>query len=356
MYLLISRIRLTLHEKLRFTGLRLKWQRFVTIALVALLACGLLTSCIRDPLPPLRVGAGIWTGYESLYLARSLGYYDVKSLRLVDYPNNSEIMRAFRNHDLDVATLTTYEALVLAETMSKIKIILVMDSSNGADVILGQPELTDLQAIQSKRVGVESGALGAFMLTRALEQANIDTKAVDVVSLGASEHENAFQKKDIDAVVTYEPNRSKLLAIGANMLFDSSKIPNEILDILVVHEELLESRPEALQSLVQGHFNALSYLAKNPDDGARRVAPREGVTVEQFLDALKGISLPNATENQKLLSLGNQEVLQRVERVSEFMHKTNLLRSSVSLTSLFSDRFVRDVQVRDVQVRDVQAK
>lgn len=323
---------------------RLRWQRFASLMLLTLLTCGLLTSCIRDPLPPLRVGAGIWTGYESLYLARSLGYYDTKSLRLVDYPNNSEIMRAFRNHDLDVATLTTYEALVLAETMAKIKIILVMDSSNGADVILGQPELTELQAIQSKRVGVESGALGAFMLTRALEHAKIDTKAVDVVSLGASEHEKAFQKKDVDAVVTYEPNRSKLLAIGANMLFDSSKIPDEILDVLVVHEELLEQRPEVLQNLVQGHFKALKYLAENPRDGAQRVAPREGMTADQFIEALKGISLPDAAENQQLLSLQNHDMLQRVQRVSEFMHKTNLLRSTVSLTSLFSDRFVRDVQ------------
>ncbi len=303
-----------------------------------------LTSCIQDPRTPLRVGCGIWTGYESLYLARDLGYYNKADLRLVDYPSNSEIMRAFRNHDLDVATLTTSEALLIAETTPNIRVVLVMDSSNGADVILGQPELSELAAVKYKRVGVEAGALGAFVLTRALEQANLDATAVEIVSLGASEHETAFQKRDVDAIVTYEPNRSKLLATGAIQLFDSSKIPDEILDILVVHQEIVDQRPEVVQAIVRGHFKALRYLAQQPQAAANRVAPREGVSAAQFLDSLKGITLPDLQANRELLGLRDQETQQRVQRVSDFMHQKNLLRSTVSLSRLFSDQFVQDIQ------------
>ncbi|MBE9032261.1 ABC transporter substrate-binding protein [filamentous cyanobacterium LEGE 11480] len=318
-------------------------QRFRRIGL-ALLTCTIafsLISCIAEPQSPLRIGYLIWPGYESLYLARDLGYYNEKSVRLVDHPSANEVIRSFRNHDLDIATLTMYEALLVAETNPQAKIVLVMDSSHGADVVLGQPEIKDIKDIQDKRIGVDSGALGAFMFTRAFEQASLDPKDAKVVVLGVSEHEAAFKNRNVDAIVTFEPTRSKLLATGANQLFDSSKIPGEILDVLVVHDEVIKNRSDLLQKIIDGHFKALKYMQENPEDAANRIAPREGVTPAQFLESLKGIRIPSIRENIAILERKDTASQQRVQRVSEFMKQKNLLRSPTSLSSLFDDQFVK---------------
>jgi NitT/TauT family transport system substrate-binding protein len=305
------------------------------------MAALLLSSCIAEPVSPLRVGYSVWPGYEGLYLAGDLGYYQKDTVRLIDYPSNSEIIRALRNHDLDFGTLTMYEALLLAETHPKIKVILVMDSSHGADVILGEANIKTLQDAKDKRIGVEAGALGAFVLTRAFEQSGLNLEGVKLVSLGVSEHEEAFNNRLVDAIVTYEPTRSKLLAKGANLLFDSTKLPGEILDVLVVQEDVIQQRPEAINKIISGYFKAWQYLEHNPQDAAKRIAPREGVTPQDFLESLKGLHILTLQENQQILNKTDITSQQRFQKVSDFMIQRQLLRSPKNLTSLFDDQFVQ---------------
>lgn len=309
-----------------------------------------LVGCIQKPPDPLRLGYIVWPGYESLYLARDLGYYEDTPIRLVDYPSNSEVIRAFRNQNLQAAALTLYEALLVAETEPSVRVILILDSSNGADAILAQPELKTLEAIQGKRIGVESGALGGFILTRALEKVNLKPKDVRIVSLGLSEHEQAFKRNKVDAVVTSEPTGSKLLADGANLLFDSSQIPGEILDVLVVREELLNKQPSAVQDLLDGYFSALNYLKENPQDAARRIAPREGVTPQQFLKSLEGLVIHDLEENKKILDKTDTVSSNKVKKVSQFMFENKLLNKQIDPTSLFEDSIVKKVNIKTAKL------
>ena len=200
---------------------------------VVTLCTAILASCTKVE-PPLRVGANVWPGYETLYLARSLGYYDNTPIKLVDYPSGTEEVRAYRNGEIEAAGISIDQALVLAATNPDVKIVVVMDFSNRGDVILGKPEMENLQGLKARPVGVESTALGAFIITRALKQKGMSPKDIKIVSLGVSEHERAFKDGKVDAVVTFGYARTKLLAAGAKQLFDSSQIPGEVVDVLIV--------------------------------------------------------------------------------------------------------------------------
>lgn len=319
---------------------------FIFSFMAGLLLVSALAGCIQNPPDPLRVGFLVWPGYETLFLARDLGHYKETPIRLVDYPSASELIRGFRNKNLEAVTLTLYEALLVAETEPDVRIVLILDSSNGADVVLAKPQIKTLLDIKGRRVGVESGALGAFVLTRALEKVDLMPKDVQIVSLGVSEHEQAFKQGKVDAVVTFEPTRSKLLADGANLLFDSSEIPGEILDVLVVREELLNKQPFAVQDLLDGYFSALNYLKENPQDAARRIAPREGVTPNQFLKSLEGLVIHNLEENKQILGKADIVSSKKVQKVSHFMVENKLLNKQIDPTSLFEDSFVKKVNIK----------
>ncbi|BAY84012.1 ABC-type nitrate/sulfonate/bicarbonate transporter protein [Calothrix parasitica NIES-267] len=319
---------------------------FIISLFLGTLLTSTLVGCIKKPPDPLLVGYIVWPGYESLYLARDLGYYKDTPIRLVDYPSNSEVIRAFRNRNLQAAALTLYEALLVAETEPSVRVVLILDSSNGADAILAKPEINTLEAIKGKRVGVESGALGGFILTRALEKVNLKPKDVQIVSLGLSEHKQAFKRKKVDAVVTSEPTGSKLLADGANLLFDSSEIPGEILDVLVVREELLRTQYNATQALLDGYFSALNYLKENPQDAARRIAPREGVTPQQFLKSLEGLVIHDLQENKQILGKTDTLSREKVNKVAQFMLTNKLLNKQVEPTYFFDDSIVKKVNIQ----------
>lgn len=317
---------------------------FIAIATVLLLEL-VFVSCAKEPPPPLRIGTNIWPGFESLYLARNLGYYENTPIRLVDYPSSSEIIRAYRNGELEMSAITADEVLLLANTEPNISIVLVMDVSNGGDVILAKPEISKLQDLKGRRIGVEASALGAYMVTRALEQVGMSPKDVQIVSLGVSEHERAFKQGRVDAVVTFEPVRSNLLAAGAKLLFDSTQIPGEIVDCLVVHKELLTTNQlAAMQTMVNGWFRAVDYLQKNPQDAARLVAPRTGITPKQFLKSLDGLRTPDIRENQKLLSKTDTSLLNGMKKLSKVMVANNLLPKAVEPTSLLDDRLVKNLK------------
>lgn len=315
-----------------------------TLSIVAVTLCTVILASCTKAEPPLRVGANVWPGYETLYLARSLGYYDNTPIRLVDYPSGTEEVRAYRNGEIEAAGISIDQALVLAATNPDVKIVVVMDFSNGGDVILGKPEIPNLQGLKSRPVGVESTALGAFIITRALEQKSMSPKDIKIVSLGVSEHERAFKDGKVDAVVTFGSARTKLLAAGAKQLFDSSQIPGEIVDVLIVREDVINKQPKALQALVDGRFRALDYLTKNPQDAASRIAPRTGVTPEQFLESLKGLSSPNLQENQKLLGKTDPSLLNGVKRLSQVMLENKLLPKAVNPAPLLDDKLVKQVK------------
>ena len=128
----------------------------------------LLAGCGRDPEPVLRIGTNVWIGSEPLYLARDLGHLDSRAVRLVEYPSASEVLRAYRNQTIDGMVISMDELLGLAADGLQPKVILVVDVSHGADVVVGRPGMRTMMDLRGRRVAVERSALGAFVLARAL--------------------------------------------------------------------------------------------------------------------------------------------------------------------------------------------
>lgn len=316
-------------------------QQIVILPFALLFSLSLLASCNTSSASPLRVAINPWPGYETLYLARSLGYYDNTPIELIDFPSAAEEMRAYQNSNVEAIASTLDQALVLATTQSDVRIVAIMDFSEGGDVILAKPEIANLEALKGKRVGVEANALGAYTISRALELANLTPKDIEVVPLGLSEHERAFNNGEVDAVVTFGAARTRILETGAKQIFDSSQIPGEIVDTLVIRQSVMEKQPEASQALVKGHFEAREYLEKHPQESAERIAPRTQITPEQFLESLKGLRSPDIQENQKLLGTENPLLLKTARRLLDIMIDNDLLSKPVNPASIIDDRLVR---------------
>jgi len=200
---------------------------FACVALVLSLA-----GCMREPETALRIGTNVWIGSEPLYLARELGRLDPAAVQLVEYPSASEVLRAFRNQAIDGMVISLDELFGLAADGFQPRIILVVDVSHGADVVVGRRGMRTMRDLKGKSVAVESSALGAFVLSRALAVNGMQAGDVNVVHLESNEQPSAFEKGQVDGAVTFDPYRAQLLRAGAKTLFDSTQIPGEIVDLL----------------------------------------------------------------------------------------------------------------------------
>lgn len=285
-----------------------------------------MAGCGEPPPQPLRVGTNVWPGYEPLYLARGLGYL-APNVRLVEFGSTTEVLRSFRAGTLELAAATVDEALTLIADREPLAIVLVLDLSAGADAVIGQPAITSVGQLVGKRVGVETAATGGYLLARMLEQHQIDPRNITIVPLVASEVDAAYRDRKVDAVVTFEPTRTRLLNRGANLLFDSRQITGEIGDLLIARRDVVRQRPEEIRALVTAWFRAADFLAANPGKAAALMAPRLGLSETEIARALSLIELPSVEANRRWLVGANPEILVAARRVATHMVGAALLPS-----------------------------
>ena len=295
-----------------------------------------LSGCMREPETALRIGTNVWIGSEPLYLARELGLLNASTVQLVEYPSASEVLRAFRNQAIDGMVISLDELFGLAVDGLQPRIILVVDVSNGADVVVGRKGMKSMRDLKGKSVAVESGALGAFVLSRALALNDMRASDVNVVHLESNEQPSAFEKGQVDGAVTFDPYRMQFLQAGATTLFDSTRIPGEIVDLLAVRASVLEKQPKAIQSLLAGWFGAIDYIQREPKDAARRMGIRQQTTGEQFLEAQKGIHVPSREENLRMLGGSTPELAASGRRLMALMLEEKLLRSGLEIETVLA--------------------
>jgi len=309
-------------------------------ACVRVLACIALilglAGCAREPATALRIGTNVWIGSEPLYLAREIGRLDPKAVQLVEYPSASEVLRAYRNQAIDGMVISLDELFGLAADGMRPRVILVVDVSHGADVVVGRRGMKTMHDLKGKSVAVESGALGAYVLSRALALSGMQASDVNVVHLESNEQPGAFAKGRVDGAVTFDPYRTELLRAGATTLFDSTRIPGEIVDLVAVRSSILEERPKAIQALLAGWFGALDYMKREPNDAARRMAIRQQTTGEQFLQAQRGLRVPNHEENLRMIGGAKPELVDNGRRLMALMLEARLLREAVDIEALLA--------------------
>jgi len=286
----------------------------------------------------------VWIGSEPLYLARELGHLDPAVVQLVEYPSASEVLRAYRNQAIDGMVISLDELFGLAADGLQPKIILVVDVSHGADVVVGRPGMKSMKDLKGKSVAVESGALGAFVLSRALTLNGMQASDVTVVHLESNEQPKAFEAGTVDGAVTFDPYRTQFLQAGATTLFDSTQIPGEIVDLVAVRASVVNKQPKAVQALLTGWFDATDYMKRDPKDAARRMGIRQQRTGEQFLEAQKGLHVPSREENLRMLGGQTPELAVSGRRLMALMVDAKLLRAPVEIESVLAPGPLADLQ------------
>lgn len=268
----------------------------------AVMAAVLLAAC-SPPEPPLAVGTYPWPGFATLYYAQSRRMLSPETVRLLEFGSAREVMGALRSGTVDAGGMTLDEAVTLASGKNGFRIVMTFDFSAGADVLLARPSITSLRGLRGKRVGVEAEAEGEYILRRILDIAHLRPEEVQIVDLPLDRHVEAYRNMEVDAVITFDPARIELVSAGARELFSSRDIASEIMDVLVVREEAIRTRPRALTALVRAHFQAVEDIRENPAEVAQAVAPRFGPPGE-VIEAWRLLEFQGRIANQRLLSEG----------------------------------------------------
>ncbi len=285
----------------------------------------LLTGCAEAPQPALRVGVNPWVGYDPLVLAGERRLFDPARVRVVELSSNTESKRALRNGLVDGAALTLDEALRLADAGMDLKIIAVLDISQGADAVLAREGIHAPADLKGKTIALEKTAVGALVLDRLLRAGGLSRDDVRLIHVESAQHGSSLTNGRADAVITFEPMKSWLVARGFPVIFDSRAMPGEIVDILVARAGTLESHMAEWVELLAGWERARRALLAD-ESAAAQLAPGADLTPEEYRATLAGLTLSSLKDSVRLLSGPSPELTRAGEGIAETLYRLELIR------------------------------
>jgi len=305
-----------------------------------------LSACSEAPEAPVIIGTNIWPGYEPGYLAEQRKLYGEADVSLRQFRSATEALRAFRNQSIDVAAVTLDEALMLAHSGIALQLILVTDISNGGDAIMARPDIASVKGLAGKRVGVENSALGDYVLGRAMQLNGLDDAEFQQITLTADETVELYRRKEIVAVVTFEPFKSRLAALGAKKIFDSTEIPNEIVDVLVVRSEFAKANPNALKAVVAGWIAATELINRRDPAALAQVAKRLELSTDELRTVLQQLKLPSLAENRTLLTASTGPLAEAGRKMVPMLEQRNRIHLETNPADLLTSAFLPEAEAQ----------
>jgi NitT/TauT family transport system substrate-binding protein len=272
--------------------------------LLAILILPLLSACGAPPPPPTRIAVNPWVGYDPLVLAREHGLLDAGQVKVVELMSSSESQRALRNGLTEAAALTLDEVLRLADEGVPLRIVALLSDSHGADAVMARPQIQTPVQLKGKRIALEETALGVLVLDRLLAAGGLVREDVITLHAEAAMHPAMLTSGKVDAVITFEPMRSQLLQQGFRDIFDSRRMPGEIVDVLAARADLAAARSEALRAAWEAGRQA---LLADPGAAAAMLAPGVDLTPAQYRATLEGLRFLTPADNAVRLTAAGLE-------------------------------------------------
>src|SRR5271168_4380985 len=322
--------------------------------LAGVLLALILPSQLPADKPSFVVGWSVYVGWNPYYYMAKSGIlkkwaakYDVDiRVQRFDYAPSLD---AFVAKNIDACAMTNMEALDMPSAAGiDTTSIIVGDYSNGNDAVLVRHNLTFAQ-IPGKHVLLVEKTVSQYLFERGMALNNLSgqLKRVKYVNTSDSDIAGAFlSDPSQDVVVTWKPLVSQILkGKGITSAFDSSKIPGEILDLLVIRTEIL-NRPDGsgqrfAKAIVGAWYELTSQMSKAGPEGDKVLSAIAGVsedTLDSYKEQLSTTHLfytaPSALEMTK-----SDQLKKTMELVRQFCFSHGLLGDKTSSPDDVAIRF-----------------
>jgi NitT/TauT family transport system substrate-binding protein len=252
--------------------------------------------------------------------------YDIK-IDVVQVNDYVESINQYTAGQFDATVMTNMDALTIpAASGVDSTAVIVGDFSNGNDGIVAK-SAKSMADIKGQNVNLVELSVSHYLLARGLESVGLAEKDVKVVNTSDADLVAAYSTDDVTSVVTWNPLLSEITAQPkANLLFDSSQIPGEIIDLLVVNSETLADNPKLAKALTGAWYEIMDIMTskEKADEAKTHMATASGTDLPGYnaqLDSTKMFYSPKEAVDFTMSSA----LKNTMEKVASFSFEHGLL-------------------------------
>jgi NitT/TauT family transport system substrate-binding protein len=241
-----------------------------------------------------RIAWSHYTGWEPWEYARNSGILDKWAAKYgikiqLDLINDYiESINLYTGGAYQGCVMTNMDALTIPAVGGVDSTALIIgDFSSGNDgiVIKNGDKMADLKGRKVKLVEL---SVSHYLLARALSMNGLTERDINLVNTSDADIAAVFAADKEGAVVTWNPPLMQCRNVkGAKMVFDSSKIPGEIIDMMVVRTKAPDTLKKALVGAWFETMAVMSSKSKAGNEAIEYMASFAGGTVAEFKAQLR---------------------------------------------------------------------
>lgn len=212
------------------------------------------------------------------------------------YGSFTATIDAVRSADVTLLEGAISPVIGYLSTSKDVKIFAVADRSRDpkapvADGLVVQKDspITAIEQLVGKKVAVNKGGRGEYLLGLALDKAGVAQDKVEKVYLNPVQAAGAFQSGKVDAWWAIVRGYPTAVAAGAKTLVTSNEVDDDDLTMLAARTELVDENPEALKIVV----DTLAELRKEANADPAKL---QNVFTDSGPTATSGAALERDTE------------------------------------------------------------
>ncbi|WP_370151446.1 ABC transporter substrate-binding protein [Ferrovibrio sp.] len=287
------------------------------------------------------LGMSGWTGFAPLSLAAEAGLFkkhgvDVE-IKFIPQKERHLTVAAGATQAVatTVDTFISYSAAGIPLTQ-----VLLLDKSNGGDGLAVRSSINSVKELKGKTIAVDgAGTTPYFTLMAMLKRNGMGPKDVQFATLAPNPAAQAFVAGQFDAAVTYEPYLSSIRNApnAGKILLTTLDVP-VVVDMVAFQPDFIKKNPKIVQGVVNGFFDALEMIKKEPEKSYEIMGSKVKQTGEQFAGSAKFIAWQDKAANQAYFKGDLQKFM---KEAAEIQLEAGVIKSVPNLDAMVDASFVK---------------
>lgn len=287
------------------------------------------------------LGMSGWTGFAPLSLAAEAGLFKKHGVdvEIKFIPQKERHLTVAAGATQAVAT-TVDTFISYSSAGVPLTQVLLLDKSKGGDGLAVRGNFNKITDLKGKTIAVDgAGTTPHFTLMVFLKRNGMSHKDVQYATLAPNPAAQAFVAGQYDAALTYEPYLSQIRnAPNAGKILLTTLDYPCVVDMVAFQPDFIKKNPKVVQGVVNGFFDALEMIKKEPDKSYEIMGSKVKQTGPDFAKSASYIAWQDKAANQAYFK---GELQAFMKEAADIQLEAGVIRQVPNLNAMVDDSFIK---------------
>jgi NitT/TauT family transport system substrate-binding protein len=273
------------------------------------------------------------------FASRDEGPYRFEAIKFSSF---AEMAESLRNRHIDAAFMIAPLAIVLRQQNENVRIVYIGNRHESTLVARKSLAIRDIGSLAGRTLAVPMRYSGHHLgILREMEARGL-SKSINIVEMNPPDMASALSSGVLDAYFVGEPFAAQTILSGDAQVVNyvEDLWPQFICNLVIVKQDFIDKRPEAVQQLVQSAMRSGLWAEQHPDEAADVAASYWNQPPDLIRYAL---TTPKARIDYKRSVPQASEI----QLMADLMARYKLTDDN-DTTGIVEDRFAREADLENI--------